>query len=370
MAFDSASSCDHRPAQRRNKLWTILLATLLVVGRSDPIAAQSDDEPTKAAIGRAIDFLLTQQKDSGAITMGQHDTAMTALSIMSMASVGTTASDPTPRGKAMRRALDFVLQDDRRNKEGYFGEKDGSRMYGHGITTLMLSEMLGMGADQQQDEKIERACREGIDLILKAQRRSKQGAYRGGWRYTPDAADSDLSVSVWQLMALRSAKTDGIDVPSSAIELAIQYLKRSCTTPLDPSGTPTKEITGFAYTPGSGDIQYSMTAAGILAMQVCGQYDSPLVAQATKWLQDHPPAWGTRYFLYGTYYYAQGMHQQGGEVAETARRLVREALLPKQNPDGGWTPEGEEAGGSRIYATSMAILSLSVDHHYLPIYQR
>ncbi|MFM8175464.1 MAG: hypothetical protein ACKN81_18130, partial [Pirellulaceae bacterium] len=178
------------------------------------------------------------------------------------------------------------------------------------------------------------------------------------------------SVSVWQLMALRSAKTDGIDVPSSAIELAIQYLKRSCTAPLDPSGTPTKEITGFAYTPGSGDIQYSMTSAGILAMQVCGQYDSPLVAQATKWLQDHPPAWGTRYFLYGTYYYAQGMHQQGGEVAQTARRLVREALLPKQNPDGGWTPEGEEAGGSRIYATSMAILSLSVDHHYLPIYQR
>ncbi|MFM8172149.1 MAG: hypothetical protein ACKN81_01270, partial [Pirellulaceae bacterium] len=191
MAFDSASSCAHRPSLGRITIWTMLLAAGLVAAVGGPIAAQSDDGPTKDAIGRAIDFLLTQQKESGAITMGQHDTAMTALSIMAMASVGTTASDPTPRGKSMRRALDFVLQDDRRNKEGYFGEKDGSRMYGHGITTLMLSEMLGMGADREQDEKIELACRDGIDLILKAQRRNKQGAYRGGWRYTPDAAESD-----------------------------------------------------------------------------------------------------------------------------------------------------------------------------------
>jgi len=351
-----------------------LLVSLWLVERisADDLLPRPSAEfaATKEAIERAVSYLLSQQKESGAITLGQHDTAMTALSIMAMASVGITPGQEDDRGRAMSRAIDFVLEENRQNGEGYFGERDGSRMYGHGITTLMLAEMLGMGKTSDQDARIEKACQKGIELILKAQRRSKSGANRGGWRYTPDAADADLSVSVWQLMALRSAKTDGLDVPSAAIEQAIVYLKRSCTSPLDPAGKPVKPESGFAYTPGSGDIQFTMTAAGALAMQVCGQYESPLVTSAIEWLSKNPPKWGGRYFFYGTYYYAQAMHQRGGEMAVDAERGVRDVLLPKQNEDGGWTPEGEEGGAGRIYATSMAVLSLSVRFHYLPIYQR
>jgi hypothetical protein len=322
------------------------------------------------AIDRAVTFLLSQQKENGAITNGQYDTTMTALSIMALASVGVTPSQDDARGNAMRRGLDFVLGEDRQEKTGYFGNVDGSRMYGHGIITLMLSEMLGMGADASQDAKIRARCQKGIDLILTSQRQNKPVQFRGGWRYTPDAGDSDLSVSVWQVMALRSSKTDGMDVPSAAIESAVAYLKRSCTCPLDSKGNPTKTEAGFAYTPGANDIQFAMTAAGVLAMQVCGQYDSPLVKSAADWLQANPPKWGARYFFYGTYYFAQGMHQRGGDIGQAAETQVKEALLPKQKEDGGWTAEGEEGGATRIYATSMAILSLSVKYHYLPIYQR
>ncbi|MBL8873387.1 MAG: terpene cyclase/mutase family protein [Planctomycetaceae bacterium] len=348
----------------------VLALTLPLMGQDALPTSKPEFEETKKSIDRALKFLVSQQKESGAITLGQHDTAMTALSIMAMASVGVTPSQDDERGRAMSKAIDFVLEEKRQNKEGYFGEADGSRMYGHGIITLMLSEMVGMGRTPEQDARIHDACQKGIDLILNAQRRSKSGSNRGGWRYTPDASDADLSVSVWQLMALRSAKTDGLDVPPSAIEQAIIYLKRSCTSPLDGEGKPVRQDSGFAYTPGSGDIQYAMTAAGALAMQVCGQYESPLVRNAIEWLKKHPPKWGTRYFFYGTYYYAQALHQQGGETADEAERLVRDVLLPKQNEDGGWTPEGEEGGAGRVYATSMAILSLSVRFHYLPIYQR
>jgi len=336
---------------------------------SSPIG-DSQTKVNEAAIERALNYLLAQQQANGAITLGQHDTTMTALAVMALASTGVTPAQETEHGRAMRKALDFVLQADRRTREGYFGQADGSRMYGHGIITLMLSELNGMGADAEQDQQIHEACQAGIDLILKAQRHPKQGPNRGGWRYTPDSNDADLSVSVWQLMALRSAKNDGMNVPSGAIEQAIDYLKRSCTSPLGPDGKPKREESGFHYTPGGSDIQFAMTAAGVLAMQVCGQYESPLVEHATKWLQAHPPKWGERYFFYGTYYYAQGMHQQGGATATEAERLVREVLLSRQNDDGGWTPEGEEGGGGRIYATCMAVLSLSVNYHYLPIYQR
>ncbi len=323
------------------------------------------------AVEKANRFLLTHQRADGAITDRQYDTTMTALSIMSLASAGITPATPSADGVAASKALDFVLQSDRQDKDGYYGNKDGSRMYGHGIISLMLTEMVGMGATAEQDELIEKRCQAAIDLILSAQKQRKPSQYAGGWRYTPNSNDADLSVSVWQLMALRSAKNDGLKVPASAIEEAVVYLQRSYTSRLDSSGKPADPMAGFSYLPDNNSPSFAMTAAGLLAMQVCGQYESPLVIGAADWLLAHPPKWDERFFFYGTYYYAQGMHQRGGEHAATAEQTVRQFLLGKQDADGSWTaPSGEEAGAGKVYATCMGVLSLSVKYHYLPIYQR
>ena len=323
------------------------------------------------AVERGIAYIVSLQRADGAITDRQYDTTMTSLAIMSLASIGVTPSTPGERGEIARKALDFVLLADRQDKEGYYGNRDGSRMYGHGITTLMLTEMVGMGADEEQDRLIHQRCQRAIDLILSAQRQSKPQQYRGGWRYTPNSNDADLSVSVWQLMALRSAKNDGLDVPAEAISDAIQYLQRSYTARLDAGGLPVEPVAGFSYLPDSRSPSFAMTAAGLLAMQVCGQYDSPLASGAAAWLVEHPPKWNERFFFYGTYYYAQGMHQRGGERGMLAQQLVKDLLLEKQQADGAWSaPGGEEGGAGKIYTTSMAVLSLSVKYHYLPIYQR
>jgi hypothetical protein len=323
------------------------------------------------AIESATRFLLANQRQDGAIADRQYDTTMTALSIMALASTGNTPSTPSELGDASRKALAFVLREDRQDKDGYYGNKDGSRMYGHGIITLMLTEMLGMGADAEQDQLIEARGQRAINLILSAQKQSKPSQYAGAWRYTPNSNDSDLSVSVWQLMALRSAKNDGLQVPATAIEQAVSYLERSYTSRMDSQGKPIEATAGFSYLPGNNSPTFAMTAAGLLAMQVCGQYESPQVLGASQWLIEHPPKWDDRFFFYGAYYYAQGMHQRGGKHAETADDLIRNLLLDKKQPDGSWSaPNGEEAGAGKVYSTSMAILSLSVKYHYLPIYQR
>jgi len=271
----------------------------------------------------------------------------------------------------MKKGLQFILGPNRQDKAGYFGASDGSRMYGHGIVTLMLTEMLGMGGDDSTDDSLHDACQRAIDLIVRSQHIKKPGHAKGGWRYTPDAADSDLSVSVWQLMALRSAKNDGLDVPSSTIDDAVSYLVRSFTSPIDANGNPRNAKNGFSYEANNDNPTFTMTAAGLLAMQVCGQYDSPLVVGATEWLKDHPPVWSERFILYGIYYYAQGMHQRGGQIADRAAELVASNLLGKQQADGSWNSSGgEEQNAGKVYCTAMAILSLSVKHHYLPIYQR
>ena len=347
------------------------------VNAQEETAINVDEQAIATSVQSGIRYLLSKQKDDGSIYDREHPTAMTALAIMSMASIGVQPSDPSPEGMAMRKALDYVLdinpgnREPRQDKQGYFGRADGSRMYGHGIITLMLTEMVGMGADEKQDQRIRRSLDAAIQLILSAQAVRKPPAYQGGWRYAPDANDADLSVSVWQLMALRSAKNDEMAVPFEAIDSAVEYLRKSYTSPIDRDGKPRDAVAGFSYTPGQNHPTYTMTAAGLLAMQVCGQYDSPLVIGASDWLMEHGPDLDERFFYYGTYYYAQGMHQRGGKYASEAAKIVSRMLLKEQAANGSWLSQrGEERNYGEVYATSLAILSLSVTYHYLPIYQR
>lgn len=364
-----------RSIDRRS--WLASVATSAIAASSGKLAGAQEGESLYVAdeidraVRRATDYLLETQRDDGAIADRGHEIAMTSLAIMSMASVGTQPSKLSDRGRAMEKAINFVLKEKHQDAQGYFGGRDGSRMYGHGITTLMLTEMLGMGATPEQNERIHRALVKAIELILAAQRVSKSEKLRGGWRYTPTSRDSDLSVSIWQLMALRSAKNDGINVPGESIEKALNYLRFSYASPMNRDGTPRDKISGFSYTPGTHHPSFTMTAAGMLAMQVCGQYDSPLVEGASEWLLQHPPKKNERFFHYGVYYYAQGMHQAGGDYAEKADKLVPELLLDGQRTNGSWLGRaGEERNQGSVYATSLAILSLSVRYHYLPIYQR
>src|SRR4051794_694265 len=120
---------------------SILALALLASGHA-AVAAPIDD-----ALGRAAQFILGQQDEKGAIWERKphlrNQTAMTALSILALTAMGHQPGDPTPEGLAVRKGLTYVLGDDGQDAQGYFGGKDGSRMYGHGITTLMLAEMLG-----------------------------------------------------------------------------------------------------------------------------------------------------------------------------------------------------------------------------------
>ena len=117
------------------------------------------------------------------------------------------------------------------------------------------------------------------------------------------------------------------------------------------------------------------SSAGLLALQVCGHYGDPTVKGAADWLLENSPRWHQDWLFYGTYYYAQGMSQRGGLHAAEARKKVEEILLRVQEKGGdhagSWhAPHGQEQGAGRVYSTALAVLSLSVEYHYLPIYQR
>jgi hypothetical protein len=353
-----------RPAVATKPVWAFAAAFGLAGGFIPP--AQATDS-IDLATQKAIQYLVSRQDKRGAIReTDAHETAITALSALAIAAVGHQPGDPTPEGKALARALQFLLGPNRQDKEGYFGTKDNSRMYGHGITTLLLAELVGMGADSDMDEQLRQTCQRAIDLILKAQKVTKSNGQEGGWRYTPQSTDSDLSITVWQTMALRAAKNSGLSVPKEAIEAAVGYIKRSFK---NNSGKNANAPIGFSYEIKSAPV-WSTAAEGLLALQVCGEYDIPEVIATADWLLKTPPKGHASWFFYGTYYYAQGMYQRGGTYADEAAKQVSDILLPLQDPDGSWKPNGGSESNMRVYRTAMAILSLSVKYHYLPIYQR
>ncbi|RFC43319.1 MAG: hypothetical protein DVB28_001579 [Verrucomicrobia bacterium] len=339
---------------------SLLLGLLLLP--ASPV--HSEPDRIDQATTKGTTYLISKQDKRGAIReTDAHETAITALSALAIAATGNLPSDHTPGGEAVQNALTFLLAPERQDREGYFGAKDGSRMYGHGITTLFLAEMLGMGRDADQDATLRRACQNAVDLILRAQQVKKRPGTEGGWRYTPQATDSDLSVTIWQLMALRSAKNAGLVVPKDAIDAAIGYIKRS----FKDTGRLNTPV-GFSYEISQSPV-WSTAAEGLLALQVCGEYGCKEVAATSDWLLQNPPKTSTSWFYYGTYYYSQGMYQRGGEHAETGAKRSSEVLLPLQEEDGSWKSTGGSEG-NRVYRTAMAVLSLSVKYHYLPIYQR
>jgi hypothetical protein len=363
---------------------TPLIACLMAVTFSpaaekvDPISPQ-----VKQSVDRAVGWLMKQQKSSGYFSeqpneqkvspgeMPSHSAAMTSLALMGLASVGHVPSDPTPEGRAAARALKFIVDNLIPDEQGYLGRSDRSRMYGHGIITLMLTEMLGMSVDDKTDRKVHELTEAGVKLILASQKVKKNDSNTGGWRYEPQSSDSDISVSVWQLMSLRAAKNAGLSVPSEAINNAVAYIKRSYRSDRDASGRPKDMAAAFSYEPYGGRQTFSTTAAGLLSLMVCGQYDAPEAAGGANFLMKSPPELTEPWFYYGNYYYAQGMYQRGGDFAATARRRTEDVLVKAQTPEGSWHPKnGNEKSAGPIYATSLALLSISVYHHFLPIYQK
>ena len=362
-------------------LFILLIATSGLVAQTPKPELISPQ--VKAAVDKAVGWLIRQQKSSGHIVdeksdskpkrgdLPSHSAAMTSLALMGLASVGHMPDDPTPEGQACGRALRYVVEGIEPDENGYLGRSDRSRMYGHGIITLMLAEMIGHAPDEATDKRMQGMLKGAVQLILRSQQVPKSEANRGGWRYEPSSSDSDISVSVWQVMSLRAAKNAGFEVPKEGIDNAVAYIKRSYRVERDSNGNPKSDAAAFSYEPYGGRQTFSTTAAGLLSLQVCGQYDTPEVLGSANWLLKSPPEINEPWFFYGCYYYAQGMYQRGGDHAATARQKTEQTLIAAQSPDGSWYPRnGNEKSAGAVYATSLALLSLSVHHHFLPIYQK
>jgi hypothetical protein len=224
----------------------------------------------------------------------------------------------------------------------------------------MLAEVAGM-LKKERAKRCRETLEKAVRLIVKSQNVPKHDRHAGGWRYQASSRDSDLSVTGWQLLALRAARNIGCDVPKHNIDRAVEYVKK-CQSRFG-------RAPGFGYQPGGGPTA-TRTGTGILCLEVCGKHKSPEVMSAADYLLERPLSSRESYFFYGVYYCSVGMFKVGGKHWTATRDHLSRILLASQRSDGSWYGWGGERRYGETYCTSMAVLALAVEYRYLPIYQR
>ena len=272
-------------------------------------------------------------------------------------------------GKVLDRTLDYMLSCVREN--GYVTDNE-SRMYSHAFATLFLAEIYGMTKRPDVRGALQRA----VNLIVDSQNS------QGGWRYKPFARESDMSITVCQVLALRSARNMGITVPTATIEAAQNYVRKSAVQDNQPrlygrhhfGGGMLEEGGAFRYqlTPGSR-ATFPLTAAGVTTLYAAGAYDDELIRPALDYMDGQMAAFnelyrGHYFFYYGHYYAVQAYYITGGSRWNGYFQRMRDTvLLPMQEPDGSWPCY---VGPGRAFGTAVATLILQIPFQYLPIFQR
>src|SRR5207248_607364 len=241
---------------------TFAAAALFLLVPAIHAQPKKEDENSKKvdeSIKKALKYLASTQNDDGTwgaafAARGRHP-AITGLAVMAFLSAGHVPGEG-PYGMKVEKGIRAVIKMQAPN--GLIASDAGHEMYHHGICTLMLAETAGMTQGPLAAD-VKKALERAVAIVLQGQR-TANNQHKGGWRYMIASTDSDISVTGWQIMALRAAKNVGCDVPPDAIDQAVAYVKR-CQDPY--SGA-------FRYTPGGGPTT-PCTGTSILCLAVTGK---------------------------------------------------------------------------------------------------
>jgi squalene cyclase len=334
----------------------------------------------ESAVERGLDWLAAHQNADGSWTAKigfklnseYRETAEAGhVGVTALAGTAFLAGGHTPgRGEhadALARALDYVLSGVQ--EDGYV-TLNGSRMYSHAFATLFLAEVCGMSHRADVRAKLQKA----VDFIVETQNQE------GGWRYVPFTPESDMSIVVCQVIALRAARNIGIRVPKSTIDRAARYVVDSAITEASQSGYHSlypDEVGAFNYQRSRGSrSSFPLTAAGVTALHGLGIYSDDAIRRGLDYLRRNLVSFnltfgrregGHYFFWYGHYYGVQAMYTVGSPYWEPYFEEVRDLLVAMQDEDGSWP---NTTGPGPAFGTAMAVLILEIPYRFLPIFQR
>ena len=331
----------------------------------------------EVAVERGLAWLASQQNEDGSwdgkvgrkVNVGYDYTHETGhVGVTSLACIAFLAGGHQPGrgayGKVIEAGLEFVLG---ACKEDGYITKEGTRMYSHAFATLFLAEIFGMTHREDVRLKLQSA----VDFIVSCQNEE------GGWRYVPLEAQSDMSIVVCQVIALRAARNIGIRVPIETVDRASAYVKASANETSGWRRGGSSLIGSFRYQKeGATRSSFPLTAAGVTAMNGLGIYSDDRIADGLTYLQRNMGQFnyenglrgGAHYFFwYGHYYGVQAMYMAGEPYWTPYFKELRNDLLAMQSSRGSFP---NRVGPGENFSTAMAVLILEIPYRFLPIFQR
>jgi hypothetical protein len=350
------------------------------------VLSSAEWQRVDAAVDQALGFLAGQQQPDGSFPspMPHGQPGITSLCVLGYMAHGHLPGEG-PYGQRLEVATDFIMSCQKENGLIALYGPDGPQItrdvnheigsaaaYNHAIAGLTLSEMFGMGKTRRAAE-MQRVIDKALVAALEMQRwRKDSRSDQGGWRYVDDfdQHDSDMSVTGWYLMFLRSARNAGFNVPKQAIDDAVGFVRRSFQ----------KNEGAFGYTVNTGRNASRGTAgAGILALGHAGFHNSFEAQRTGQWLMQY------RFDIYNDtlgmdrerYHYSlfnccQGMYQLGSPYWEQFFPPTVRVVLDHQQPDGSWDAESyhRDRAYGNSYTTALVLLSLAAPNQLLPVFQR
>ena len=291
------------------------------------------------AVVSALDWLQSRQSDDGSWKEGSKPVAMTGLALL--AYLGHCETPMSERyGDTVMRAITFLVN------QGVAGDgwivshaSDKHWPYEHAIATYALAEA-SVFCHELKIEIPELATittKAGQFII------DHQHSRSSGWDYGYDRTGNrggDLSVTAWQIQALKACTNTRLAFTGmqSCLRKAGKYVE----------GLANRQG-GFGYTSkASHNTEYAtLTGAGALSLQLAGKRSSATIRKAVNYIRERSKfEYETTYSdLYGHYYEAQVMMNQGGQDWAWYNDMFRDQLLKHQLPNGSWPSPGSRAGG-------------------------
>jgi len=178
----------------------------------------------------------------------------------------------------------------------------------------------------------------------------------GSWDYNYNKGGRrDMSVTGWQVQALKAAKMAGCEAKGlqECLYKAVEGVKSFA----GPSG-------GFGYD-GVGNKE-TLAGAGMLCLIFLDHINDAAVTGTFELTKNLTPSWPNGAGgLYNWYYLTQARYQKGGDLWDSWNKTMLPLLIKNQMKDGHWEV-GSTHGSCPVYDTTLCCLTLEVYYRYLP----